>query len=275
MSSRRTRSVLAAASALSVLALAACSGWDSSDGGAQSGGDGKIKVVASTDVWGSVVSAVGGDKVEVKAIIHDPSADPHSYETTADDALAAKDAKLLLSNGGGYDEFFGKLTDAGRGREEARRLRHRRDRRRERARLVRPAGRRQGRRPGRGAARRAAAGVEAGVHRQRDRVQGEGRRAGEAARRAGRHPSGDEGRRHRAGRALPAPEREADGRDAEGVLRRRRERHRRPGRRGERVPAAHRHQAGQGADQQRADGDAADQGRRRRRRRPPGSASST
>lgn len=110
MSSRHTRSVLAAASALSVFALAACSGGTSGSGGQADGSD-KIKVVASTDVWGSVVSAVGGDKVEVKAIIHDPSADPHSYETTADDALAAKDAKLLLSNGGGYDEFFGKLTD--------------------------------------------------------------------------------------------------------------------------------------------------------------------
>ncbi|MEQ0565714.1 zinc ABC transporter substrate-binding protein [Amycolatopsis sp. NEAU-NG30] len=113
MSSRPIRSVLAAASALSVLALAACSGGGTTgaDGGAQPAAAGKIKVVASTDVWGSVVSAVGGDKVEVKSIIHDPSADPHSYETTADDALAAKDAKLLLSNGGGYDEFFKKLTD--------------------------------------------------------------------------------------------------------------------------------------------------------------------
>ena len=112
MSSRLTKSVLAAASALSVFALAACSGGTSgSDGSAQPGGSAKIKVVASTDVWGSVVSAVGGDKVEVKPIIHDPSADPHSYETTADDALAAKGAQLLLSNGGGYDEFFKKLTD--------------------------------------------------------------------------------------------------------------------------------------------------------------------
>ncbi|MEV6446029.1 zinc ABC transporter substrate-binding protein [Amycolatopsis sp. NPDC051716] len=112
MSSRRTRSVLAAASALSVFALAACSGGTSSDGGgAQVGSDGKVEVVASTDVWGSVASAVGGQNVEVKSVIHDPSADPHSYETTADDALAAKGAQLLLSNGGGYDEFFGKLTE--------------------------------------------------------------------------------------------------------------------------------------------------------------------
>ncbi|MEV5720310.1 zinc ABC transporter substrate-binding protein [Amycolatopsis mediterranei] len=113
MSSRRTRSVLAAASALSVFALAACSGGGTSadGGGAQAGGDGKVKVVASTDVWGSVAGAVGGENVEVKSIIHDPSADPHSYETTADDALAAKGAQLLLSNGGGYDEFFGKLTE--------------------------------------------------------------------------------------------------------------------------------------------------------------------
>ena len=103
----RTRSVLAAASALSVLALAACS---SGTGDAQPGPSDKVKVVASTDVWGSVAAAVGGDEVEVKSIIHDPSADPHSYETTADDALAVKDAKLLLSNGGGYDEFFGKLA---------------------------------------------------------------------------------------------------------------------------------------------------------------------
>ncbi|MDQ7808061.1 zinc ABC transporter substrate-binding protein [Amycolatopsis sp. A133] len=112
MSSRHTRSVLAAASALSVFALAACSGGtSSSDGGGQPGAAGKIEVVASTDVWGSVAGAVGGDQVEVKSIIHDPSADPHSYETTADDALAAKGAQLLLSNGGGYDEFFGKLTE--------------------------------------------------------------------------------------------------------------------------------------------------------------------
>ena len=113
MSSRRTRSVLAAASALTLFALGACSSTGSSGGsgsGPGSGSGDQIKAVAATDVWGSVVSAVGGDKVQVKSIIHDPSADPHSYESTADDALAAQTAQLTLANGGGYDDFFGKLT---------------------------------------------------------------------------------------------------------------------------------------------------------------------
>ncbi|WP_020664288.1 metal ABC transporter solute-binding protein, Zn/Mn family [Amycolatopsis benzoatilytica] len=108
MTSRRTTSVLAAASALAVFALGACSSASSTDSGTGSGE--QVKVVASTDVWGSVVSAVGGDKVQVTSIIHDPSADPHSYESTADDALAAKKAQLMLGNGGGYDEFFTKLS---------------------------------------------------------------------------------------------------------------------------------------------------------------------
>ncbi|MFI7116954.1 metal ABC transporter solute-binding protein, Zn/Mn family [Amycolatopsis sp. NPDC049868] len=125
MNSRRTKSVFAAVSALAVLALGAtaCASSDKASTGsgpqnasaANPGGGEKIKVVTSTDVWGSVVTAVGGDKVEVTSIIHDPSADPHSYDTTAADAVAAKNAKLTLSNGGGYDDFFSKLADQATG----------------------------------------------------------------------------------------------------------------------------------------------------------------
>ncbi|MFD5829590.1 metal ABC transporter solute-binding protein, Zn/Mn family [Lentzea sp. NPDC060358] len=71
--------------------------------------NGKIQVVASTNVWGSVVKAVGGDDVEVKALLDDPSADPHSYESKPADAALVKDAKLVVFNGGGYDDFFAKL----------------------------------------------------------------------------------------------------------------------------------------------------------------------
>ncbi|HKS48483.1 MAG TPA: zinc ABC transporter substrate-binding protein [Amycolatopsis sp.] len=72
---------------------------------------GKINAVASTDVWGSVLSAVGGGQVAVTSIIHDPAADPHSYETTPSDAVAVQQAQVTLGNGGGYDDFFTKLTD--------------------------------------------------------------------------------------------------------------------------------------------------------------------
>ncbi len=34
------------------------------------------------NVYGAVVKAVGGDRVQVDSIINEPSADPHSYEST-------------------------------------------------------------------------------------------------------------------------------------------------------------------------------------------------
>ncbi|MFJ8964434.1 metal ABC transporter solute-binding protein, Zn/Mn family [Lentzea sp. NPDC102401] len=88
---------------LAVVSLAACG---TSTPSADSG---KIQVVASTNVWGSVIKAVGGDEVEVKALLDDPSADPHSYESKPADAALVKDAKLVVFNGGGYDDFFAKL----------------------------------------------------------------------------------------------------------------------------------------------------------------------
>lgn len=72
--------------------------------GAQAPGEG-ISVVASTDVWGSVASAVGGDLVRVEAIVSDPTGDPHSYQLTPRDAAALTEADLVVFNGGGYDDF--------------------------------------------------------------------------------------------------------------------------------------------------------------------------
>ena len=71
-----------------------------------------VQVVASTDVWGSVAQAVGGDRVAVTSIIDNPSKDPHEYESTPEDATAVGNAGLLLRNGGGYDDFMTKLIDS-------------------------------------------------------------------------------------------------------------------------------------------------------------------
>lgn len=105
--SSRLIGLVTAAAALAA-GLAGCGGGNSGD---PSDGDGKIQAVASTDVWGSVLSAVGGDQVRVTSIIHEPGADPHSYETTPRDALATQDAQVTLANGGGYDDFFTELAD--------------------------------------------------------------------------------------------------------------------------------------------------------------------
>jgi zinc/manganese transport system substrate-binding protein len=95
-----------AAVAVALLALTACGGSDDTPAAA----DGKVAVVASTNVWGSVVQAVGGDAVTVHSIIDDPSADPHSYESKPADVAALGKAKLVVFNGGGYDDFFAKLV---------------------------------------------------------------------------------------------------------------------------------------------------------------------
>ncbi|WNV81900.1 metal ABC transporter solute-binding protein, Zn/Mn family [Umezawaea sp. Da 62-37] len=102
MTLRHLRAGAAVAAAL--LALTACGG-----GSTETAADGKIAVVASTNVWGSVVEAIGGDAVTVHSIIDDPSADPHSYESKPADVAALGKAKLVVFNGGGYDDFFTKL----------------------------------------------------------------------------------------------------------------------------------------------------------------------
>jgi zinc/manganese transport system substrate-binding protein len=72
----------------------------------------KPVVVASTDVYGSIATAVGGDLVEVRSIIDSPSADPHEYEATPQDAAAVAQAAIVVKNGGGYDDFAQKLVDS-------------------------------------------------------------------------------------------------------------------------------------------------------------------
>lgn len=76
------------------------------------GDTGAINVATSTNVWASVVEILGGEWVEVTAIINDPLQDPHSYEASARDQLTLSEAELVIANGGGYDEFVDQLLSA-------------------------------------------------------------------------------------------------------------------------------------------------------------------
>lgn len=73
---------------------------------------GRIAVVASTDVYGDIVEAVGGDAVSVTSIIDDPAKDPHEYTADARTQLALAKADLVVENGGGYDDFVDTMLAA-------------------------------------------------------------------------------------------------------------------------------------------------------------------
>ena len=94
----------AGAALVAVLMVAAC--------GSASPPAAGPSVVASTDVYGAVASAVGGDAAAVTSLIRSADADPHEYEPTPTDTLAVSRATVFVANGGGYDDFATKLYDA-------------------------------------------------------------------------------------------------------------------------------------------------------------------
>jgi zinc/manganese transport system substrate-binding protein len=106
---------LAALLTLAVGAVTACGSSapaSSTGSGPPSAGRSTLAVVASTDVYGSIAAAVGGDAVQVTSIINSPDADPHEYESTPSDAVTVGKAKLLIYNGAGYDDFATKILAA-------------------------------------------------------------------------------------------------------------------------------------------------------------------
>jgi zinc/manganese transport system substrate-binding protein len=68
-----------------------------------------IPVVASTNVYGDMVEQIGRGEVEVTSIISDPDQDPHSYEASTQNQLALSKAKVVIENGGGYDDFIDRM----------------------------------------------------------------------------------------------------------------------------------------------------------------------
>ncbi|AGW42661.1 ABC transporter solute binding protein [Leifsonia xyli subsp. cynodontis DSM 46306] len=110
------RSLLALAlSAASVLALAGCSAGST----AESTSDGKVRIVASTNVYGDIAAKIAGSAVEITSLMTDPAQDPHSFEASAQSQLAVSKADILIENGGGYDDFMEKLRNAAKNHDAA------------------------------------------------------------------------------------------------------------------------------------------------------------
>ena len=99
-----------------VLGLSACStgsqvsGMPSASGPA--GASAPVSVVASTNVYGDIAKTVGGSAVTVTSIIDNPDKDPHEYQADGQTRLALSKAKLVIENGGGYDDFVDVMLES-------------------------------------------------------------------------------------------------------------------------------------------------------------------
>ncbi|MGB3356151.1 MAG: zinc ABC transporter substrate-binding protein [Mycobacterium sp.] len=69
-----------------------------------------VDVVVSVDQWGDIVSQVGGACANVTTVLAGSSVDPHDYEPAPSDAALFDGAKLVVINGGHYDEWAAKLA---------------------------------------------------------------------------------------------------------------------------------------------------------------------
>ncbi|MCT1596816.1 metal ABC transporter solute-binding protein, Zn/Mn family [Corynebacterium sanguinis] len=66
-------------------------------------------VVATTNVWADVAGSVLGEAVP--AVISNPATDPHDFEPAAADLAKITQAKVLVANGGTYDNAIYKAAD--------------------------------------------------------------------------------------------------------------------------------------------------------------------
>jgi zinc/manganese transport system substrate-binding protein/manganese/iron transport system substrate-binding protein len=112
------RAPLIAFAALAMLASSGCGPAASSpaagSGGPPTASADAIKVVATTTVFADIVQNVGGSRVAATSIIP-AGVGPEDYEPKPDDARKLSDAKLVVSNGVGLDNFLDRLLASGTG----------------------------------------------------------------------------------------------------------------------------------------------------------------
>jgi ABC-type Zn uptake system ZnuABC Zn-binding protein ZnuA len=82
--------------------------------GAATPGPNALKVVTTTTVFADIVQNIGGARVAATSIIP-PGVGPEDYEPKPDDAKKLSDAKLIVSNGVGLDDFLNDLLASGSG----------------------------------------------------------------------------------------------------------------------------------------------------------------
>ena len=102
---RASRALVAVVSGLMI---AAC-GSSSSPSGRR---DGRIVAVGAENEYANVISQIGGRYVKVSAVMSNPNTDPHAFEASPSVAETVSQAKVVVQNGVGYDDFMNKIESA-------------------------------------------------------------------------------------------------------------------------------------------------------------------
>jgi zinc/manganese transport system substrate-binding protein len=69
-----------------------------------------VAVVVSVDQWRDIVSELGGACARVTTVLASSAVDPHDYEPAPSDAATFEGARLIVVNGGHYDEWAATLA---------------------------------------------------------------------------------------------------------------------------------------------------------------------
>src|ERR1035441_5300581 len=91
------------------LALLAAGCSSSSLAFGSSGPAGKIVAVGAENEYADVISQVGGQYVQVNAIMNNPNTDPHTFEASASVARLVSSAQLVVQNGVRSEEHTSEL----------------------------------------------------------------------------------------------------------------------------------------------------------------------
>jgi len=103
--------LLAAGAAVTASALSACS-----IGASAAGTDpGKIVAVGAENEYADVIGQIGGQYVQVSAIMSNPNTDPHTFEASPAVAREISAAQLIVQNGVSYDTFMSTIESAAPG----------------------------------------------------------------------------------------------------------------------------------------------------------------
>jgi len=73
---------------------------------------GVVKVAAGENFWRNIAAQAGGRHARVTSMLSSPAADPYLHESDVASALAVAQARLVIANGAGYDEFMCQLLGA-------------------------------------------------------------------------------------------------------------------------------------------------------------------